>query len=435
MPLTAGPAIDDAERLPWTAALGAVPLDQGVLAALARALLGADALHPRRLTNPPPFGEVPCQQADSGDHDMAERLRVALLFGGRSAEHDVSVMSAGNVFRALDPARYETVPIGITRSGAWLLCSLEGGAFPVAVPERGPRVALVPGGFGRLAILSETRGPHDLSRAVDVVFPVLHGPFGEDGTVQGVAEIAGVPYVGSGVLGSAAAMDKDVAKRLMRDRGLPIARFLSFAQGDAPAFDAVVAELGRPVFVKPARLGSSVGISKAGTELEFAKAIAEAFRHDRKILVEEFVRGREIECGVLEGEDGSLIASLPGEIVPSNRHGFYTYEAKYLDEQGAAIKVPADLAPEVSDKVRKLSIEAFRALGCESMARIDFFLREDGKLVVNEVNTLPGFTNISMYPKVMEALGISYAELVDRLIRHAVARAGFVQDAAQAGAG
>ena len=259
-----------------------------------------------------------------------------------------------------------------------------------------------------------------MSRAVDVVFPVLHGPFGEDGTVQGAAEIAGVPYVGSGVLGSAAAMDKDVAKRLMRDGGLPIARFLTFVQGDAPAFEAVVAELGRPVFVKPARLGSSVGISKAATEQEFAKAVAEAFRHDRKILVEEYVRGREIECGVLEGEDGSLIASLPGEIVPSNRHGFYTYEAKYLDEEGAAIRVPADLPPEVSDKVRKLSIEAFRALGCEGLARIDFFLREDGKLVVNEVNTLPGFTNISMYPKVMEALGISYPDLVDRLIRHAL---------------
>jgi D-alanine-D-alanine ligase len=366
---------------------------------------------------------------------MAERLRVALLFGGRSAEHDVSVLSAGNVFRALDPARYDTVPIGITRSGAWLLSSLEDGAFPLAVPKSGPRVALVPGGAGRLAILPETDGAApDLSRAVDVVFPVLHGPFGEDGTVQGAAEIAGVPYVGSGVLGSAVAMDKDVAKRLMRDGGLPIPRFLSFAEGDAPDFDAVVAELGRPVFVKPARLGSSVGISKAATREEFAQAIAEAFRHDRKIVVEEYVRGREIECGVLEGEDGSLTASLPGEIVPSNRHDFYTYEAKYLDEQGAAIKVPADLAPAISDKVRKLSIEAFRALGCEGLARIDFFLREDGKLMVNEVNTLPGFTNISMYPKVMEALGISYPELVDRLIRHALARAGAKPAPAEGGA-
>ena len=364
---------------------------------------------------------------------MAERLRVGLLFGGRSAEHDVSVLSAGNVFRALDPARYDTVPIGITRSGAWLLCPIEGGVFPVAVPEGGPRVALIPGGAGRLAILPQRdAAAPDLSRVVDVVFPVLHGPFGEDGTVQGAAEIAGVAYVGSGVLGSAAAMDKDVAKRLMRDGGLPIARFLSFAREDAPDFDAVVAQLGRPVFVKPARLGSSVGISKAGTGQEFTEAIAEAFRHDRKILVEEYVRGREIECGVLEGEDGSLTASLPGEIVPSNRHGFYTYEAKYLDEEGAAIKVPADLAPEVSDKVRKLSIEAFRALGCEGLARIDFFLREDGKLIVNEVNTLPGFTNISMYPKVMEALGISYAELVDRLICHALARAGMAKEKAEA---
>ncbi len=364
---------------------------------------------------------------------MAERLRVALLFGGRSAEHDVSVMSAGNVFRALDPARYDTIPIGITRRGAWLLCSLKGGAFPASVPESGPAVVLVPGGAGRLAILPETDAEApDLSRSADVVFPVLHGPFGEDGTIQGVAEIAGAPYVGSGVLGSAVAMDKDVAKRLMRDSGLPIARFLSFALGDKPAFEAVVAELGGPVFVKPASLGSSVGVSKAGTAKEFAEAIAEAFRHDRKILVEEYVRGREIECGVLEDEDGSLTASPAGEIVPSNRHGFYTYEAKYLDDEGAAIKVPADLAPDVSDKVRKLSIEAFRALGCESMARIDFFLREDGGLIVNEVNTLPGFTNISMYPKVMEALGISYSELVDRLIRHALARAGLRAEKAQA---
>jgi D-alanine-D-alanine ligase len=266
--------------------------------------------------------------------------------------------------------------------------------------------------------------PSDTGLVVDLVFPVLHGPFGEDGTVQGAVEIAGVPYVGSGVLGSAAAMDKDIAKRLMRDAGLPIPRFLSFAAGDAPQFAAVVAELGRPVFVKPARLGSSVGISKAATAPEFAEAITEAFKHDRKILVEEFVRGREIECGVLEGEDGSLTASLPGEIVPSNRHGFYTYEAKYLDEEGAAIKVPADLPVEVSDKIRELSIESFRALGCEGLARVDFFLREDGKLLVNEVNTLPGFTNISMYPKVFETMGVSYAELVDRLIRHGLARAG-----------
>lgn len=356
---------------------------------------------------------------------MDKRLRVALLFGGRSAEHDVSVLSAGNVFRALDPVRYEIVPIAITRTGAWLLCSLQGNAFPTAVPETGPRVALIPGGEGRLLVMPEKEGaPADLSLVVDVIFPVLHGPFGEDGTVQGAAELAGVAYVGSGVLGSATAMDKDAAKRLMRDSGLPVASFLSFSLGDEPTFEAVTAELGRPVFVKPARLGSSVGVSKAMTQEEFTEAIAEAFRHDRKLLVEEYVRGREVECGVLEGEDGSLLVSLPGEIVPTNRHSFYSYEAKYLDEHGAEIKVPADLSDSVKEEVRKLSAEAFRALGCEGMARIDFFLCENGKLLINEVNTLPGFTKISMYPKVLEASGVSSPELVDRLIRHALARAG-----------
>jgi D-alanine-D-alanine ligase len=211
---------------------------------------------------------------------MEQRLRVALLFGGRSAEHDVSVLSAGNVFRALDPSRYEVVPIGITRAGTWLLCTLTGEVFPTRVPERGPHVALVPGGAGRLLVLPEG-GPAEPSLPIDVVFPVLHGPFGEDGTLQGTAELAGVPYVGSGVLGSAAAMDKDAAKRLMRERGLPIPRFQSFTFGETPSFDAVIQELGRPVFVKPARLGSSVGVGKAGTEEEFTAAVAEAFRHDR----------------------------------------------------------------------------------------------------------------------------------------------------------
>jgi D-alanine-D-alanine ligase len=354
---------------------------------------------------------------------MDKRLRIALLFGGRSAEHDVSVLSAGNVFRALDPGRYEVIPIAITRAGSWLLCGLQGKAFPNCVPDAGPRVALIPGGGGRLLVRAPDEGaPADLSITVDVVFPVLHGPFGEDGTVQGAAELAGVAYVGSGVLGSAAAMDKDVAKRLMRDAGLPVAGFRAFSADDTPSFEAVTAELGRPIFVKPARLGSSVGVSKAGTPEEFAAATGAAFRHDRKILAEEYVRGREIECGVLEGEDGSLLISLPGEIVPTNRHSFYSYEAKYLDESGAEIKVPADLPPSVTEEVRELSARAFRSLGCEGMARIDFFLREDGKLLINEVNTLPGFTAISMYPKVLEASGVSYPDLVDRLIRHALSR-------------
>lgn len=355
---------------------------------------------------------------------MAERLRVALLFGGRSAEHEVSVMSAGNVFRALDKSRYEAVPIGITKDGEWRLCPVAD-EFPAHVPETGAEVALLPGGGGRLLTLSGAEGgaAGAAIQNVDVIFPVLHGPFGEDGTVQGAAELAGVPYVGSGVFGSAAAMDKDAAKRLMREAGLPILRFLSFTAPEMPDFAAVKAELGLPVFVKPARLGSSVGVGKATTQEEFEAAVREAFRYDRKILVEEFVRAREIECGVLENEDGSLLVSVAGEIVPTNRHGFYSYEAKYLDAHGAEIKVPADLSKAAAESVRRLAEQVFIVLGCEGMARVDFFLDAENRVVLNEVNTLPGFTAISMYPKVLEASGVGHSELVDRLIRHALARA------------
>ena len=259
---------------------------------------------------------------------MTTRLRVGLLFGGRSAEHDVSVLSAGNVFRALDPAQYDVIPIAITKDGTWVLCNVEDGRFPAAVPASGDQVVLLPGGKGRMLMIAEGERETPRWAAVDVLFPVLHGPFGEDGTIQGLAELAGVPYVGSDVLGSAAAMDKDAAKRLMREAGLPIADFLAFSAAEPPVFDAVVAKLGRPLFVKPARLGSSVGVAKAASEVEFAAALKEAFRHDDKILVEEYVPGREIECGILENEDGSILVSVPGEIVPTNRHSFYTYEAK-----------------------------------------------------------------------------------------------------------
>jgi D-alanine-D-alanine ligase len=356
---------------------------------------------------------------------MDRKTRIALLFGGKSAEHDVSLLSAANVFGAIDPAHYEVVLIGVARNGDWRLCGLVDGEFPKFVPERGARVALAPGGAGRLIVTPEDAELiADPPPAIDVVFPVLHGPFGEDGTVQGAAELAGVAYVGSGVLGSAAAMDKEIAKRLMRDHGLPIAKFISVSRGAAPSFESVIATLGRPVFVKPARMGSSVGVSRASTPAEFDAAVAEAFRHDRKILVEEYVRGREVECGVLEEAEGALFVSEVGEIVPSNRHAFYSYEAKYLDADGADVKVPADLSPKTRDEVKRLSAEAFRALDCEGLARVDFFLKEDGRLLLNEVNTLPGFTNISMYPKALAASGIGYKDLVDRLIRHAIARAG-----------
>jgi D-alanine-D-alanine ligase len=351
------------------------------------------------------------------------KLRVALLFGGRSGEHDVSVLSAANIFRALDPERYEIVPIAITRDGKWLLCPLSDGVFPAAVPEHGAQASLLPGGRGRLLVVQEDDPNRlDASLAVDVLFPALHGPYGEDGTVQGLAELADVPYVGSAVLGSASAMDKDVAKRLMIQAGLPTARFVSLRLGQPISFETVSRELGRPVFVKPARLGSSIGVSKASSTQEFERAVAEAFRHDDKILIEECVIGREIECGVLENEDGSLLVSAPGEIVPTNRHDFYTYEAKYLDDNGALIKVPADVPDSVVATAQKLAGDVFQTLGCQGLARVDFFLRQDGSLLINEVNTLPGFTNISMYPKVLEASGVSYAVLVDRLIRHALAR-------------
>jgi D-alanine-D-alanine ligase len=349
--------------------------------------------------------------------------RIAVLFGGRSAEHEVSLQSASNVVKAIDAAKYDIVAIGITRSGRWLLAELGAdGSLPAEVPESGTEICLLPGGGGRLLALPKTGAPHELPD-IDVLFPVLHGPFGEDGSVQGLAEVAGVPYVGCGVLGSAAAMDKDAAKRLLHEAGVPVARAVTVHADDHPAFAGVVAKLGLPVFVKPARQGSSVGVSKAETSDEFEAALAAAFLHDRKVLVEEFVAGREIELGVLENADGSLTVSVAGEIVPAESHGFYTYEAKYIDADGASLSVPASLPDALLKQLQNLSVSAFRALCCEGMARVDFFVRADGSALVNEVNTIPGFTNISMYPKVLGASGVAYEALVGKLIDHALARA------------
>jgi D-alanine-D-alanine ligase len=349
--------------------------------------------------------------------------RIAVLFGGRSAEHEVSLLSASNVVKAIDAAKYDIVAIGITRSGRWLLAELGAdGSLPAEVPESGTEICLLPGGGGRLLALPKTGAPHELPD-IDVLFPVLHGPFGEDGSVQGLAEVAGVPYVGCGVLGSAAAMDKDAAKRLLHEAGVPVARAVTVHADDHPAFAGVVAKLGLPVFVKPARQGSSVGVSKAETSDEFEAALAAAFLHDRKVLVEEFVAGREIELGVLENADGSLTVSVAGEIVPAESHGFYTYEAKYIDADGASLSVPASLPDALLKQLQNLSVSAFRALCCEGMARVDFFVRADGSALLNEVNTIPGFTNISMYPKVLGASGVGYDALVGKLIDHALARA------------
>ncbi len=352
---------------------------------------------------------------------MTDRLRVAILLGGQSAEHEVSLLSAGNVVKAIDKAKYDVVPILISKSGQWRLLELQNGVLPDPIPETGAEICLLPGGRGRLLSLTQGGVPEEL-KAIDVLFPVLHGLNGEDGSIQGLAQVAGVPLAGCGILGSATAIDKDIAKRLLREAGLLVARSITVRHGDVPSFDAARAALGLPLFVKPARQGSSVGVSKATTAEEFAAALTEGFKYDRKLLVEEFIAGREIECSVLEQADGETIVSVPGEIVTAASHGFYTYEAKYLDETGAEVVVPADLPADVADKIRALAKQAFLALGCDGMARVDVFLRPDMSAVVNEVNTIPGFTDISMYPKALAASGIAYPDLIDRVIKHGLAR-------------
>lgn len=287
------------------------------------------------------------------------------------------------------------------------------------LPRSGENLALVPGKQEeQLVQLSGQQTPGSL----DVVFPILHGPFGEDGTVQGLLKLANIPFVGAGVLGSAVGMDKDVMKRLLRDAGIPIARFivLNKYSADEVAFDDAREQLGRPLFIKPANLGSSVGIHKVRDREEFDRAVRDAFKYDNKVLIEECIIGREIECSVL-GND-QPVASVLGEILPS--HEFYSYEAKYLDENGAVLEIPAKLPPEISERIRQTAIKTFSVLCCEGMARVDFFLRNGEEIIVNEINTIPGFTRISMYPKLWEASGLPYGELIDRLIGLAIEKFG-----------
>jgi D-alanine-D-alanine ligase len=351
----------------------------------------------------------------------SNRLRIAVLFGGRSAEHDVSVLSATNVMRALEPGKYDAVPVFITREGQWLLSRFADGTL--AKPSSGTEVCLVPGGQGRMMAIPANAAPYELPK-IDILFPVLHGLHGEDGSVQGLAEVARVSLAGCGVLGSAAALDKDIAKRLLNEAGLPTARSVTIHEGAAPSLAALENELGLPFFIKPARQGSSVGVRKVHASQEFDGALAEGFRHDRKLLAEEFIRGREIECSVLEDTQGGLFVSRPGEIVPAESHGFYSYDAKYIDENGAVLKVPAELPHEIEGKIREMAAKSFRAVGCDGMGRVDFFVTPDMHVLVNEINTIPGFTDISMYSKAMAASGVSYSEIIDRLVAHGLARAG-----------
>ena len=356
------------------------------------------------------------------------KITVGILFGGKSAEHEVSLQSAKNVYDAIDRDRFEPVLIGIDKSGKWHFMgnslSLQNPGDPgrISLDPCGEQAALIPGNAGRiLAPQAPPPGHQPSFPMLDVVFPILHGPFGEDGTIQGLLKLAGVPFVGSGVLGSAAGMDKDVMKRLFRDAGIPIGKFLAFRSHDPmPPFEEIKAALGGPVFVKPANMGSSVGISKAHNGQEFISAVREAFQYDSKIVVEEFIKGREIECAVLGNENPA--ASIPGEIIPS--HDFYSYDAKYLDDKGAALEIPAKLDGMQVRRIQELSVKAFEVLCCEGLARVDFFVRENGAILINEINTIPGFTRISMYPKLWEASGTGYTELISRLIELALERFG-----------
>lgn len=363
---------------------------------------------------------------------MSKKKRVVVLFGGRSGEHEVSLNSAASVMAALDKEKYEIVPVAITREGRWLAGitpeQLKAGADQPVLPAAGggtdAKTVFLPAdpGYNKLAVLGEG-GAGEGAGEVDVVFPVLHGTYGEDGTVQGLLELANVPYVGAGVLGSALGMDKVLMKTVLALHGLPQARFWSclrreWERDPGKAADEVEEYLGYPCFVKPANLGSSVGISKARHREELARAMDLAASYDRKIIVEEFVSAREVEVSVLGNDDP--IASLPGEIIPLK--DFYDYEAKYVDGLSNLV-IPAELPPATVARLRELAVKVFKVLDCAGLARVDFFLRQpDGEVLVNEINTIPGFTRFSMYPKLWEATGIGYRELLDRLIELAIER-------------
>jgi len=360
----------------------------------------------------------------------ASKLRVAVLFGGRSAEHEISLLSARFVVEMLDRERFEPVLVGIDKGGRWLLqeeALLLGAARDprlAKLNQSAPDVALAahpgPDGAASLTIGGGER------RGIDVVFPVLHGPMGEDGSVQGLLELAGVPYVGSGVLGSAVGMDKDVMKRLLKEAGLPIVPHAVIRRTawdrDRKSALAACGALGDMVFVKPANLGSSVGVTRVKRGGDLAAAIDHAFEFDLKVVVEAGLeRPREIECAVLGDDDA--IASIPGEIVVDHADGFYSYAAKYIDEHGATTRVPADLSAEQSALVQSLALQTFHVLEGSGLARVDLFLDASGQLYVNEINTMPGFTAISMYPKLWAASGVAGKELVGRLVDLALARA------------
>ena len=359
------------------------------------------------------------------------RVRVAVVFGGRSNEHAISCVSAGSILRNLDPQRFEVVAIGITPEGSWVLTDADPDALaitnrrlPEVTAESGTELALPadPRRSGQLVSLSP--GASDVLASVDVVFPVLHGPYGEDGTIQGLLELAGVPYVGAGVLASAAGMDKEFTKKLLVAEGLPVGPHAVLRPSRAALRLEECERLGLPVFVKPARGGSSIGVSRVSSWDQLPAAVANARRHDPKVIVEAAINGRELECGVLEMPDGTVEASTLGEIrvagVRGREDSFYDFATKYLDD-AAELDVPAKVDDDIADAVRQLAIRAFKAIDCQGLARVDFFLTEDGP-IINEINTMPGFTTISMYPRMWAASGVDYPTLLATMVETALAR-------------
>jgi len=346
------------------------------------------------------------------------RVRVAVVYGGRSSEHAISCVSAGSILRNLDPERFEVVPVGIARDGSWVRADVDPAELAITEGKL-PEV--------RAESAAALQGVGEILAGVDVVFPVLHGPYGEDGTIQGLLEMAGLPYVGAGVLASAAGMDKEFAKKLMAAEGLPIGDYLVVRPGFGGPAAEEIARLGFPLFVKPARGGSSIGVSRVTETAGLPSAIAQARRHDPKVIIEAAINGRELECGVLEFPDGAVRASTLGEIRVAgppgsapDAPGFYDFETKYLDD-AAELDVPAAVDDRTEKELQDLAIRTFNALDCQGLARVDFFLTESGP-VINEINTMPGFTTISMYPRMWAASGVDYRTLLGTMVDTALAR-------------
>ncbi|WP_137043923.1 D-alanine--D-alanine ligase family protein [Pseudolabrys sp. FHR47] len=360
---------------------------------------------------------------------MTQKIRVAVLYGGKSGEHEVSLQSAASVLRYLDRERFDVIPVSIDKTGLWQLNDLKtleqtaGKALPILRDAAEVRLASQPDGRGSLIPVSGNAAP---VRDIDVFFPVIHGPLCEDGATQGLLDLADVAYVGSGVLASAVSMDKDIAKRLAAYAGLPIAPYVALMRRDyerdaARCIETARQKLTLPVFVKPCNMGSSVGVHKVKSWDALKAALDDAFRYDLKILIEQGIDAREVEVAVLE--DDPLFVSVASEINPDPRHEFYSYEAKYLDKDGASVDLPARIDEAAMARVRALAAQAFTVLECNGLARVDFFLdRKSGEFYFNEINTLPGFTSISMYPKMMEASGVPYGELLTRLVNLALGR-------------